>query len=593
MTSSPAGDASFDRYARMVRRALDVPVALVTLVEAERQVFTGADGLPDDLEVARETPISHSICQYVVADDAPLVVPDTSASPLLAEHPAVRDLAIRAYAGWPITDHRGRTIGSLCALDYAPHAWTQDELDSLEDLAAACSAEISQRLLREEAAVSQSAAELLTSQSRVLLTLSQGLANVNSLAEVASAIETVALQQLGCKRAGLWLRTALVDPAAPEPGALVFVPNAARSWEAAEAHARVPRGGHHPIAECVDDRSAMFFESTDEQDARYPAIRATADAGQARAFLPLWVGRQVLGALVLTWERERAFGPEDRVTFRALAAYSAQAISRSLLVEERLQASRTLQHAMLTRLPQPDDLELAARYRPASSLEEVGGDWYDAVLLPSGCVVVAVGDVVGHDIIAAADMSQLRSVLRGLAWASDESPALTVARLDRALPGLGIEALASLVYARVEQTEADRAAGLRTLRWTNAGHPPPLLVDASGAASWLVAERSEPLLGVEPAHFRHDHSTTIPPGSTLLMYTDGLVERRGEHLDAGLERLRAAAELHHGLPLDDLLDRLLSLLLDERLGDDVAVLGIRFHPPGSGSGQVTAEIRAT
>ncbi len=586
MPTTAAGDPSFDRYARMVRRTLNVPLALVTLVEEDRQVFPGAEGLPADLDAARETPLSHSICQYVVADNAPLVVADTAVDDLLATHPAVRDLAVQAYAGWPLTDHRGVTIGSLCALDHEPHKWTSEELAGLEDLAAACSAEIAQRGLRVEAGENQLTAERLSAHSQALLTLSQGLANVNSLAEVASAIERVALQELGCQRAGLWIDAALLQsspngravPLSPRqlPEVLTFVPNAEYSWQAAEAHAVVPVSTEHPVAAVLARRTPAYFSSLADQDAAFPRVRATSGAGEARAFLPLWVGRQALGTLVLTWDATRDFAPDVRQTVAALAAYTAQAVSRSLLVEERLMASRTLQNAMLPELPQPDDLEIVARYRPASTLEQVGGDWYDAVLLPSGCTAVAIGDVVGHDIIAAADMSQVRSVLRGLAWATDDSPALTVATLDRALPGLGIDAIASLVFARVEQTEEQRAEGVRTLRWTNAGHPPPLLVDAEGRPQWLT-EASEPLLGVEPTHFRLDHAVTVPPDATLVLYTDGLVERRGEHLDLGLERLRAlVADLAHR-PLEELLDGLLEALLDEHLSDDVAVLGVRFH----------------
>ncbi len=336
----------------------------------------------------------------------------------------------------------------------------------------------------------QSAAELLTSRSQALLALSVGLANASSLPEVASAIERVALQELGCLRAGVWVDAALVgpSPAPREPrGPRTTCPSRSCSCRTTTGPGRPPR----PTPRCRSVATTRSRTAPSRgrrcSSARWPSrtratrpCRATPTPAQARAFLPLWVGGQVLGCLVLTWDEARTFSRADRVTVRALAAYSAQAVSRAVLVEERLQASRILQNAMLTHLPQPDDLELAARYHPASTLEAIGGDWYDAVLLPSGCTAIAVGDVVGHDIIAAADMSQLRSVLRGLAWATDDSPARTVARLDRALPGLGIKALASLVFARVEQTEAQRALGVRTLRWTNAGHPPPLLVGADG-----------------------------------------------------------------------------------------------------------------
>ena len=138
-------DSSFDRYARMVCRSLHVPVALVSLVEADRQVFAGARGLPVPLDVERQTPLSHSFCKHVVAAQAPFVVTDAREHEQVRLNPAVDELAVIAYAGWPITDHTGTIVGSLCAIDHEPRAWSDADLEMLEDLAAACSTELSER----------------------------------------------------------------------------------------------------------------------------------------------------------------------------------------------------------------------------------------------------------------------------------------------------------------------------------------------------------------------------------------------------------------------------------------------------------------
>lgn len=142
--SSSAADASFDHYARLVRRFLHVPTALVTIVEADRQIFPGASGLREPLLTTRQTPISHSYCQYVVADRRPLVVSDARHDPRLADNPAIVDFGAIAYAGWPVVDGDGSVVGSLCAVDTEPREWNDEEILVLKDLALACSAELQQ-----------------------------------------------------------------------------------------------------------------------------------------------------------------------------------------------------------------------------------------------------------------------------------------------------------------------------------------------------------------------------------------------------------------------------------------------------------------
>src|SRR6478735_783561 len=193
------GDPSFDRYARMLSRTLDTPIALVSLVEEGRQVFPGACGLPASLEAVRETPLSHSFCQYVVADQAPLVISDAREDDRLRTNLAIPDLGVIAYAGWPITDHTGEIIGSLCAIDTEPRDWSAYDLEMLEDLAAACSTELSERGLR----ITE---QELAHRSRVLLALSEGLSITRTMSDVAQAVERISIDQLGCLHAGIWLR---------------------------------------------------------------------------------------------------------------------------------------------------------------------------------------------------------------------------------------------------------------------------------------------------------------------------------------------------------------------------------------------------
>jgi serine phosphatase RsbU (regulator of sigma subunit) len=248
------------------------------------------------------------------------------------------------------------------------------------------------------------------------------------------------------------------------------------------------------------------------------------------------------------------------------------------LLEERASVAATLQRAMLTRLPRPETLEVAARYLPAHATDQVGGDWYDAFVV-GPATVLAIGDTAGHDITAAADMGQLRTLLRGYAVDRDEPPSRTMARLDRALEGLHVDTMATIVLARVHPDPA--VPGRHTLRWTNAGHPPPLLLLPDGEVR-LLDVRPDLVVGVDAGRPRSDHAADLPPGSTLLLYTDGLVERRadGRSIDAGTSRLAGVLQELADLPLEELLDALVARLGTDR-DDDIAVLAVRGRPlPG-------------
>ena len=230
----------------------------------------------------------------------------------------------------------------------------------------------------------------------------------------------------------------------------------------------------------------------------------------------------------------------------------------------------TLQRSLLTALPQVPGCQIAARYLPAVAALEVGGDWYDAFPLPAGMLALAVGDVAGHDLRAAVDMSQLRNQLRALAVDRQEPPGEVLRRLDRIATHLGTTGTATCVYAVLDQPTARPAR----LRFANAGHPPPLLVTADGAARYLDTP-DHLLLGLGLDRDRSATYVDLPAGSTLLLYTDGLVEHRDRSLDDGLARLRQLAGTLATQPLERVCDALL-----ERLAvhpeDDVCLLALRL-----------------
>jgi serine phosphatase RsbU (regulator of sigma subunit) len=262
--------------------------------------------------------------------------------------------------------------------------------------------------------------------------------------------------------------------------------------------------------------------------------------------------------------------------------------AEALYVSEH-RVAETLQRALLPELPTLPGISLAARYVAGASDLEVGGDWFDVFPVDGGRVGIVIGDVMGHDVGAAAAMGQLRSLLRGTAYDRQESPARVLGRVDAALRGLRIDTLATALVARVEQAADQRERGTRTLRWSNAGHPPAVLRRVDGEVLTLAAEDGM-LLGLDPSGDRHDHTVELCSGDTLLLYTDGLVERRDSPIAEGIERLCGALRELGGLPLDELCDALLARLLPEAPDDDVAVVAVRPRPvppvPRPATGQV-------
>jgi phosphoserine phosphatase RsbU/P len=251
-----------------------------------------------------------------------------------------------------------------------------------------------------------------------------------------------------------------------------------------------------------------------------------------------------------------------------LARLSAQAADD----RSALRTAETLQRHLLGDLPELPQLDTAVRYLPAGRHAQVGGDWFDAFLLADGTTVLAIGDVAGHDASAAATMAQVRGMLRAIAQATDGSPATVLTVLDQVLADLRLHTLMTVLVATVE----DQADGSVVLCWSNAGHPPPVLARAEGSTS-LLTRTPERLLGVAPGAHRTDHGVVLGPGDTVLLYTDGLVERRGAPLDQGFDWLLGELRTLGRQPLGRLCDELLREL-GGRVDDDVALLAVRVQP---------------
>ncbi|MCO1659957.1 SpoIIE family protein phosphatase [Pseudonocardia humida] len=349
-------------------------------------------------------------------------------------------------------------------------------------------------------------------------------------------------------------------------------------------YAQLPLDG--PLPACVAAASGRPVVLPDEQAslAWAPQMRQVlGDTGcQAWVSLPLRTDGPILGSLTIGWAQSHEFGSAEMDVLGALAAQCGYGLERiqarqaeQVAAQQTRRMSEVLQRSMLTAPFQPDHLELAVRYVPAAADAQVGGDWYDAFMVPSGALCLAVGDVAGHDRDAAAAMGQLRNLLRGIACVIDEPPSAILGALDAAMGQLAVSELATAVFGKIEQTPR-HAPGWRTFRWSSAGHPPPVLVGPDGAVRLLDA-RPDRLLGARFDQPRHDHEQLLEPGSTLLLYTDGLVERRGADLDTGFDWLVAEVTRRARAGLDELCDGLLDAI-GGSVDDDVALLAVRAHP---------------
>jgi PAS domain S-box-containing protein len=304
-----------------------------------------------------------------------------------------------------------------------------------------------------------------------------------------------------------------------------------------------------------------------------------ADTGDERSWvgLPLLAAGQPLGALRFSFGTERRISEEERVFLEALAGQCSLAAERAEMYEREHATAETLQRSLLPdKLPTIPGLALEARYLPVTRNMEIGGDWYDVFRLPEGKLAVTVGDVMGKGLTAAAGMGRVRNALRALAL-TDSRPIAVLTGLDRLFTATEQEEqVTTVTYLVIDPLTGEGLAG-------NAGHLPTLLIGADGKATLDPAEAGTPLGWASP---RRQHAFRLPPGSTAVFYSDGLVENRVRGLDAGLDELvtvgssvPADVQGRPGEVLQYLLDHMLA---GHEQDDDVTVLVV--HVSGSGAG---------
>lgn len=591
---SAASDTDMDRFARLVTRVLHVPVAFVSLIEEDRQILPGLVGLREPWASSRVLPLSHAVRRSAVASGQPSVVPDARADHRLRSHPAVTDLGVVAYAGVPLTDADGLVLGSLCAIDHAPRAWGDDELSDLESLAAACSAELRLRILSAQSRsvqnvleTARAAAERARSDAQRLEQEAQAALDHAEL--LLRASEELA-QTSGLEDVRRRLRDLFVGVGKPSYVGLLVADKDElhRVADPDIEHAverkvlTLPMTAAFPSTRAMRERRAVFVPDREALVAEYSpeAVGFFDSMGLSTVLcLPLWGSRALLGVLAICWTKRHEVSVTERATLTAASGYIGQAVERALFLDERISVARQLQEAMLTDLPRMDHVDIAALYQPAAVGDMIGGDWYDAYRLPPaspggepGALMFTVGDITGHDMHAATIMGQIRSMLRQATLDHPPySPAAALTALEAACSALPVEAGGTLVHARLDLADGGPDW---TLTWSNAGHLPPLLRTPDGRVTTLVEHDVLLHAGLGPFQ-RTEARRALPAGSTLLLYTDGLIERRGHDIDACIAQLVALLAHHGDRPPAELL-RLISRPPDPAPGDDdVVVLALR------------------
>jgi GAF domain-containing protein/anti-sigma regulatory factor (Ser/Thr protein kinase) len=516
-----------------------------------------AKGIEEEVEQGVRIPVGRGFAGRVAAERRPVILPDVDRADVL--NPILREKGIRSLLGVPLLVE-GRVVGVLHVGTLTPRDFTDDDRELLEVVAdrAALAIDHAQLYERERAARERS--------ERAARTV-EAVQRVTDAALAYLSTEDLLSALLDRMREILHADTAAILML--EHDGRVLRARAAKGIEEeVEQGVRIPVGRGF-AGRVAAERRAVVIPDVDHADVLNPILREKG----IRSLLgvPLLVEGRVIGVLHVGTLTPRDFTEDDRTLLQLAADRAALAIDHAELYEQR-RLAEALQRALL---PQQLDvlpgIEVAARYLPAAQGTSLGGDWYDLFPIGGGRLGIAVGDVVGRGLPAASLMAQLRTTLRAYAF-DGHPPAQVVDRLNRMLVYLQPATMTTAAYLSLDPER-------ETLTVVSAGHPQPLIVGSDGSARYLPVT-PDIALGVSRGSRYHEQTFALRPGSTVVLYTDGVVEVRGEALDEGLERLRRLAERGHE-NVEALCDAVIDeMVADGRPADDVALLALRLTPLG-------------
>jgi signal transduction histidine kinase/DNA-binding response OmpR family regulator/serine phosphatase RsbU (regulator of sigma subunit) len=438
--------------------------------------------------------------------------------------------------------------------DYLPKPFRSDDL--INRVAARLSAASREREVRERSeADSREATESAEFKA--------ALGAANSVRDVLAALLAYPTASLHATGLGLGLA---------EEGRIRITYAGAVSTELRDRYHVVELDAPVPLAEVIRTGQPMVIADTAEAAPRFHwSLQDSEGSIRALAIHPLIDALgEVIGALALYWPHSRAFPAADLERIRATVQATVTRLDRVRAIEREHRIATGFQQQLLDLDLSSTAAVVSAVYEPAAEAMSVGGDWYLAMpLAVPGQLAVSVGDVVGHGLPAATVMSTLRASTNAAAI-SDADPGAVLAVLEQCAASRPGAVYATVAYAALDSTT-------RTLRYACAGHPYPLVVFPDGTTEYLTAGRRSPLAASVVNLSSPPGSVELPPGSLVLLYTDGLVERRGESLDVGFDRLAAAAGDCAMLPAGAACDELLRRMRPAGgYTDDVALLAIRL-----------------
>jgi serine phosphatase RsbU (regulator of sigma subunit)/anti-sigma regulatory factor (Ser/Thr protein kinase)/putative methionine-R-sulfoxide reductase with GAF domain len=537
---------------RLISDILEVDTVAILLLEGDFLHARAAKGIEEEVEQGVRIPLGRGFAGRIAAERRPIFLPDVNHADVL--NPLLREKGIRSLLGVPMVVENV-VIGVLHVGSLTPREFSADETSLLQLAAdrAALAIEHGRIFTREREA--REAAELANARL-------QALQRVTDAALAYLPLEEL-LQEL-LQRVSEIMHVDTVAILLLE-GDSLHARAAKGIEEEVEQGVRIPIGGGF-AGRIAAERRPIFLPDVDHADILNPLLREKG----IRSLLgvPMVVESAVIGVLHVGSLTLREFSADDSDLLQLAADRAALAIEQARTYEQRRVAEALQRQLLPADRPENVGLETASRYLPAAG-GSLGGDWYDIFPVPYGRVAIAVGDVVGHGLQAAAVMAQLRTALRCYA-VEGHPPAVVVDRVNYLMSSLGPNSMTTLAYIVLDPAT-------ESLELVNAGHPPPLIVDPSGAARFLEPPGGV-ALGATPTAVYEAATFPLPTGSIVCLYTDGLVENRRESIDVGLERLRVAAEGFDDV--EALCSTVVAHLVAEGPADDVAFVAARVPPLG-------------
>jgi GAF domain-containing protein/anti-sigma regulatory factor (Ser/Thr protein kinase) len=529
---------------------VDTVAVLLLDEETDEVVARAAKGIEEEVEQGVRIPLGAGFAGRIAAERKPRVVPDIDNYPIY--NPILRQKGIRSLLGVPLLAG-GNLIGIMHVGSLSLREFTEEETRLLEQAAGRIAPAIEHARLYAAERAARREAETALAELRAL----QGLADA-ALGNLD--LDEMLVELLDRLRSSLGTDTAailLLDEESEE-----LVARAARGLEEeVEQGTRVPVGRGF-AGRIAAERRVVEIPDLDQADVVNPILGQKGIKSMLGA--PLIASGEVRGVVHVGTLTLREFTPPDARLLQLAADRIAMALDHARLIRERDVALSLQQSLLPERLPEMPGLTLAARYRPGQG-GLVGGDWYDAIPLPAGGVGLAMGDVVSRGIRAASVMGQLRHALRTRVLDGD-SPAEVVNHVNQMVRSLDRREMVTLSYMELDGNQ---------VRYVSAGHPPALAV-SGGEARFLDDARGVPLGAL--AHARYEEAIApLERDSLIVLYTDGLVERRGESIDKGLGRLRSLT-LSAGPAADEVCRALSDGLIGADVEDDVALLVARTVP---------------